>query len=327
MRRSIFLRLLFAVVVTSVVLYSFNHLYSKKSDEQEAKENRVTLAEGKSPPLHVAPSIELFEGFNNETGTNRLIVPNVVRYIRFNRVNFSFVDYVCIKSAWRNQRPDAVYFHTNVAAFEGVYWQRLLDEPDLGQRIHVEPIELPSEVFGQPLSTNWRVWHGSDVARIRMMMKYGGIYLDNDMYVVNSLDKYRHMEIAMGWDEGQFLGSQVIIAHPKARFLPLWLDTYREYHADKWYYNAGERPTVEVLQRRPELLHRVKLKFGVHMLISNLYKKVWNEWRQQDTIHLLINHRSYLDKEHIKEYPEFNEKNIKDYPYTFGIMAREVLDT
>lgn len=63
------------------------------------------------------------------------------------------------------------------------------------------------------------------------------------------------------------------------------------------------------------------------MLISNLYKKVWNEWRQQDTIHLLINHRSYLDKEHIKEYPEFNEKNIKDYPYTFGIMAREVLDT
>jgi len=41
------------------------------------------------------------------------------------------------------------------------------------------------------------------------MMKYGGIYLDNDVYVVQNLDKYRKFELVMGWDEGQFLGSQV----------------------------------------------------------------------------------------------------------------------
>ena len=41
------------------------------------------------------------------------------------------------------------------------------------------------------------------------MMKYGGIYLDKDVYVVQNLDKYREFELVMGWDEGQFLGSQV----------------------------------------------------------------------------------------------------------------------
>jgi len=40
-------------------------------------------------------------------------------------------------------------------------------------------------------------------------MKYGGIYLDNDVYVVQNLNKYRKFELVIGWDEGQFLGSQV----------------------------------------------------------------------------------------------------------------------
>ena len=74
------------------------------------------------------------------------------------------------------------------------------------------------------------------------MMKYGGIYLDNDVYVIKNLDKYRKFEsigtnfflfnvfltllafsifclVAMNWDEDQSLASQVIIAHKDARFL------------------------------------------------------------------------------------------------------------
>lgn len=66
------------------------------------------------------------------------------------------------------------------------------------------------------------------------MMKYGGIFLDNDVFVIQNLDKYRKFEIAMNWDEWQFLATQVIVAHKDARFLPLWLDSYHEYHPDLW---------------------------------------------------------------------------------------------
>ena len=31
----------------------------------------------------------------------------------------------------------------------------------------------------------------ADVLRLLILRRYGGIYLDNDIYVVNSLDKYR----------------------------------------------------------------------------------------------------------------------------------------
>lgn len=93
------------------------------------------------------------------------------------------------------------------------------------------------------------------------------------------------------------------------------------------YYNAGERPTTEILHRWPHLIHRVRLRFGVHMLMHELYDSSdWRDWRQsQDTIHLLINHRSYLDP-HFAQYPDFDEDNIRDYPYTFGELARLALD-
>lgn len=65
--------------------------------------------------LETAPlQISTFEGFNNETGTDSFIVPNIIHYIRFNKVTFSFVDYVCIRSAYINHRPQRIFFHTNV---------------------------------------------------------------------------------------------------------------------------------------------------------------------------------------------------------------------
>jgi hypothetical protein len=104
----------------------------------------------------------------------------------------------------------------------------------------------------------------------------------------------------------------------------LWLESYRQYYPAEWYYNAGCKPVEEILSKRPELVHRVKLLFGVHVLADELYKKLWNEWRQQYSIHLLTGHRSYLDEDNFQKLPVFNEINIKDYPMTFGEMAREV---
>ena len=119
-----------------------------------------------------------FEGFDNETGSDQFLVPNIVHYIRFNKTEFSFVDYICIRSAYLHHRPDFIYFHTNVGNFTGRYWDRMANELELYERIRIlRDVELPMEIFGQELSKDWRLFHGSDIARIRLLMKHGGIYL------------------------------------------------------------------------------------------------------------------------------------------------------
>ncbi|KAI9563498.1 hypothetical protein GHT06_010961 [Daphnia sinensis] len=268
------------------------------------------------------------DGFNNVTGVDRFIVPNIIHFIRFKNFDLTFVEYVVVIAAMRNHRPDKFYFHTDIkdAKCEGKYWEWVKKDQELWSRIQVKYLEMPTEIFGQKLNEGWGLFHGSDIARLRIIKKYGGIYLDNDCFVIQSLDKYRKFECAVNWDEDQFLGNQVIIASKNARILPLWLNTYKEYHSDEWYYNGGERPTVEILHRRPELIHRVKGDFGVDTGVSvSIYKNPIMDWRRLDIIHLLSGHRSYLDPNY-NTTPVFDENNIRTYPYAFGEMAREVLD-
>ncbi|XP_046640742.1 uncharacterized protein LOC124326129 [Daphnia pulicaria] len=270
-----------------------------------------------------------FKNFDNETGADSFIVPNIIHFIRFDKFPLGFVDYVVLKAAMRNHKPDKFFFHTDVknATCDGKYWDLVKKDRDLWSRIEVKYLEAPTEIFGQQLSEDFRLYHGSDIARIRVLMQYGGIYLDNDCFVIHSLDKYRKFECVVNWDEDQFLGNQVFIAHKNSRFLALYLESYKDnYYPDRWYYNGGERPTTEILFHHPHLIHRVKGDFGADTEVgSNLFTDPNYDWRRFDIIHMLMGHRYYMDP-HFNETEEFDEGNIRTYRYTFGTMAREVLD-
>lgn len=66
------------------------------------------------------------------------------------------------------------------------------------------------------------------------------------------------------------------------------------------------------------LVHRVKLQFGVHYLLPLLYRERYPFWEKEFyAVHLLSRHRSHSDG-----IGYFNEENIKGYNRTFGEMAR-----
>ncbi|KAH6940408.1 hypothetical protein HPB50_027558 [Hyalomma asiaticum] len=133
-----------------------------------------------------------------------------------------------------------------------------------------------------------------------VLRKYGGIYLDSDSYVVKSLDKYRRYETAIGWPPGQYIGSQVIVAHKKSEFLRLYYESYRKYRPDLWYYNAGELPTQEILGPQLHLVYRIPCDFGVHEDITRtLYEQCNDDWRNYTAVHVFFRLRSHycpLDK-------------------------------
>lgn len=136
-------------------------------------------------------------------------MPNFVHFLRFTKREFDFLDFIVVLSALRAQRPDRLFFHTDVRPFRGVYWEKLLTTPGFADIVEVVHMDEPSEIFGQPMDSGNHLWHASDVSRLRILIKYGGIFLDNDSYLVRSLDKFRRYEMALGWDQDQFLGTQV----------------------------------------------------------------------------------------------------------------------
>lgn len=265
---------------------------------------------------YLAGDIVDFKYADNVTGFSYYIVPNIVHFVNFDSRDLSFLQVVSIKAVYQNHKPDKIYIHCNCYSFKGKYWNMVKNI----SVIEVLYMEKPIYIFDKPLSS---VYHASDIARLKILMKFGGIFLDTDTYVIKPLNYYRKYEMALGWPPGQNLGTQLLVAHKNARFLRFWYNSYRYYKRDRWYYNAGELPTSFILERMPYLVHRVPYDFGIHSLVHLLYGTRSSEWKNYHSIHLLVRHKNYLLPG--DSVLEFNEENIKQYNKTFGDMARLVL--
>jgi len=81
-------------------------------------------------------------------------VPNIIHLIRYNQPEYSLNDYVVIKAAMKNHRPDYFYIHTDVPGpgnFTGRYWNLIQRDHELFSRIRLLHLEAPSEIFGQQI--------------------------------------------------------------------------------------------------------------------------------------------------------------------------------
>ena len=84
----------------------------------------------------------------------------------------------------------------------------------------------------------------------------GGIYLDTDMLLLKTLDPLRRYELTLGRETSYGLGSGIIIAKPKAPFVCVWLNVFRDYNPFPWnwayYVIVTPNRLAQVL---PERLH------------------------------------------------------------------------
>ncbi|XP_075212725.1 uncharacterized protein LOC142319382 [Lycorma delicatula] len=244
------------------------------------------------------------------------LVPNIVHFIIFNNTKLDFTSFLSITSVLKVQRPEKILVHCDCKQFEDHYWGILLE---ISHKVLV-PIEVvylprPTHVFGQTLSS---VFHSTDVARIHVLMNYGGIYLDTDVLILKRLNEFFKFEMVVGWPPNENIGTQILIAKKDAQFLKLWLNGYHRYRPRAWYYNAGQYPTEQILEKNPKLIHRVPKLFGVHNLLDKLYSSSkWPEWRDYFSVHLLSRH---------PPAPKgLNETSVIKYAAPFGEIARWLL--
>jgi mannosyltransferase OCH1-like enzyme len=168
-------------------------------------------------------------------------------------------------------------------------------------------------------------------------MEFGGIYLDRDVIVIKSLDPLRKFEMTLDY---QFyktykeMGTQVQIAHKRARFLRLYLQTYKKYDETQWYWNAGQYPTQKIINKYPHLVHSMHQEFGLswERMCSVLYLENIKDWTEKYfTVHLLMRGNSIkhiincFNGDRIPSIVDFNKDNVKTLETTFGQMARRIL--
>ena len=321
------------------VFLSSNNLLNKSNNNQ-IEEVLVSLSENfpqNCSSVDQSNDLLNISGLKlNETGFGFNIVPNIVHYVLFNVTEIQFGHFISFLSVLKNQKPEKVYIHCDCSQLSGDYYQRVQRVANkTNTPIIVRTIERPTQIFGRNVSKKWLNWHSADFTRIQVLREFGGIYLDRDVYVVQSLNTFLKYEMTLDWEDDQPMSSGVLIGHKNSRFLKLYYESYHDYREDLWFYNGGELPTDNILKKDPGLVHRVKGDFGCNgiRICPLLFNTYYRKWSQDFyAIHLFIRGNEVKVKDWCfrRKIPstavtQFDENNLNNLNVTFAEMARAIL--
>lgn len=291
--------------------------------------------------IHLNSDFWIPDTGDNITGWSTNIVPNIVHYILFEQHKITYVHMLSMLSVIQIHKPEIIYIHCDCDKIDedDINWMRVLKLINTTNDIMiiVNKIVRPTEIYGRPIQLGFLNFHASDITRYRTMKQYGGIYIDNDVFVCQPLHRFRRFEFTLNWEENEPLGSQVLIGHKNARFLKFVLETYKLYDTTQWYYNAGALPTKAILDKYPFLVHRVHKKFGIigNVACAYFYKEYHSDWQQEYyTFHMLArgdaitSHWNYYClgvDDHYMMHVKFSDTVMLTMNNTFGEMSRLVL--
>jgi hypothetical protein len=177
------------------------------------------------------------------------MIPNIIHFIfglkeDFGGKGFSFLHFLAVYTAWKVNKPEKMFFHY---VFEptGDWWAKAKPYLTLNK------VNPPEEIFGNALA---HFAHKSDVIRLDVLKKYGGIYLDMDVVCINPFRPLLEKKFVLGIEPGVGLCNAVILSEPNAEFLSLWYNEYKTFDGNLWSYHSVQLPWI-LANRYPSLIH------------------------------------------------------------------------
>ncbi|XP_077999694.1 uncharacterized protein LOC144452471 [Glandiceps talaboti] len=248
-----------------------------------------------------------------------LVVPNIAHYVWFGNQSFRFDHLISMLSAYRIMQADKIIFHTDIEP-SGQYWE---ETKRLVKNLIIRQIEQPYSVYDIKLRRA-NLQHKADIARLQILQQYGGVYMDNDVIVVKSLEPLRHYDFVMGRESEVSLNNGIILARNDSAFLRWYYKGYKFYNRTCWTCDSILYPNALAIQY-PRLIHIEE---------TSLVKPVWNNswqifkghyewWQDHYTIHTFIRN-FYKFPENIGKEINYTPENIKSLNTAFGEICRFV---
>ncbi|KAI9366818.1 nucleotide-diphospho-sugar transferase [Zopfochytrium polystomum] len=220
-------------------------------------------------------------------------IPKIVHFVfglkyDFGGLPFLFFHYMSIKMAHDSIKPDRILLHYKYQP-TGFWWEKAKKLVEL-----VEVDEVPTSIFGNEIVD---VAHQADVVRLRALLKYGGIYLDSDVFVYRSLDPLLHHSTVLAKEDEYGLCNAIIMSAPHSPFVAAWYDGYRTFDKNKWNEHsvllprrlAKERPKDLCVLPRVSWFYPLFVHDADEYIFDNAYQYAYHAWNHKilDRIHTI----------------------------------------
>ena len=270
-------------------------------------------------------------------------VPEVYHYTWFGCRKFNLVHYMSFVSVLKNlvdPTQAKIVFHTDCEP-ENNYWNEI--KSICGNILIVQKVTVQdfSEcvkgkqecLFGQrnhPFIF-WKnpkfskIEHLSDVYRIYLLYRYGGIYLDDDMVVLKSHKEYlQSNRLTLAQSSWASLANGFMISPPKNEMLLKWLQEYRFYMP----ILHGPYSVMKIMALSEEFPGEIRIIQSKWVRPSwrereMLYDEIGFDWSLNENIHL---GNRYLHKEIKKRFNSSFEviEDIDCLDNVIGEISRQI---
>lgn len=182
------------------------------------------------------------------------LAPRISHFIWFGNRTFGFSYMLSVLGSLYIAGMDRAYFHGDTKP-SGIYWDYLEKEHNVSFIF----MDLVNTVYNQHIRIPQ---HSADVAKAYVLLKYGGLTHDPDVYWVSRIpDRLLAYDTVLSydwpkrdsWPESLNLG--IVIAKANSKYLAAFLRTYRRNYFSYWWdYNPIRMP-YRTYERYPETVH------------------------------------------------------------------------
>jgi Glycosyltransferase sugar-binding region containing DXD motif len=154
-------------------------------------------------------------------------IPNIIHYVHIlpppdksqkQTIEFKFSNFISVYSAYLYTNPDAIYIHTNggedlvqQAKNSSNQWTRSIANLPM---VQFKYTDLPTKTNKGLEIAHWA--NRADFVRTRVVSEYGGVYIDEDIYIVKDLAPLRRsgFQNVVGRQQGGWICNGMFMSMP-----------------------------------------------------------------------------------------------------------------
>lgn len=221
-------------------------------------------------------------------------IPKIVHYVWFGHRNVSFDMYVSFKSTIKFVMPLKIIIYVERYNL-GHYFDAMRNHSLVRVVYYGAPNSAFQNRFRNPT-------HASDFLRTDVLLRFGGIYMDWDVFWLKPIDDlielgyetiatFEHYNGMTPREEfPDTINTGVVLARPGSKFISLWQESFREYTGEHATFHVIEM-VYKIYEEHPDLLYIEKklqvmcFKLRCHPLWLPNYKdtSVHNEFDFKST--------------------------------------------
>ncbi|CAH1784266.1 unnamed protein product [Owenia fusiformis] len=183
------------------------------------------------------------------------LAPNIAHMVLLGGRKMEYICYIGMLSILHIVKVEKLYIHGDKVPI-GDLWEKISKDKRVEYVFH----DLPKSVYST--EDNFLPQHVSDMMRVDIMIKYGGLYVDTDAIFVKPLDDYiRGYDVvatydwATGWVPPwpDIINFGVTLGKRGAPFWHLFQHSMKDWWEKNWSYNGLQKP-YKVYERHPHLV-------------------------------------------------------------------------